>query len=311
MPAPLREQAIPSPFAALWHRLLLRWGRAALSIHINSVRLTVSPPKILTIAGSDSGGGAGIQADLKTIAAHRCYGLSVLVALTAQNTLGVQDVMDVPPEFVTSQLDAVLQDIGCDAAKTGMLSRPETIRAVAAAVRKYDLRNLVVDPVMVSKSGHRLLQPEAIEALVSELIPLATLITPNLEEVAELMGRRPENEREMEEAARELGRLGPAAVLVKGGHLGGTTSIDILWDGNGLHRLEAPRIDARHTHGTGCTLSAAIASNLGSGKPLATAVQKGKEFLTRSLETAYQIGCGIGPVNHLWEFETKGEELDP
>ncbi len=263
-------------------------------------------PRVLTIAGSDSGGGAGIQADLKTIAAHRCYGMSVITALTAQNTRGVMGVLDASPAFVTSQLDAVLEDIGCDAAKTGMLSREPTIRAVAAAVERHHVPNLVVDTVMVSKSGHRLLAEEAIDALVTALIPLAKIITPNLGEVQELTGKLPGNLPEMEEAARELGRLGSAAVLVKGGHLPGEKAVDVLWDGSQMRRIESERVDTPHTHGTGCTLSAAIACALARGEPVEVAVRSAKAYLFGAMKAAYPIGGGIGPVNHLWEIEAAG-----
>ncbi|MBI5154521.1 bifunctional hydroxymethylpyrimidine kinase/phosphomethylpyrimidine kinase [Candidatus Poribacteria bacterium] len=255
----------------------------------------------MTIAGSDSGGGAGIQADLKTIAAHGCYGLSVLTALTAQNTRGVQAIHDVPPAFVRQQLDSVLSDIGCDAAKTGMLSRPEVIEAVAERLAVFAVPNLVVDPVMVSKSGHRLLGEDAVEALVRRLIPMARVITPNAEEAAVLLGRPVRTFEEAESAARDLARLGPRAVLVKGGHLeGADRAVDFLWEPSGVTAFDAPRLDARHTHGTGCTLSAAIAANLGRGLALAQAVRAAKEYLEGAMRNAYEVGGGISPVNHQW-----------
>ncbi len=261
-------------------------------------------PRILTIAGSDSGGGAAIQADLKSIAAHCCYGMSAITAMTAQNTRGVHAVLDASPAFIESQLDAVLEDIGCDAAKTGMLSREESIRAVAAGLSRHQVPNLVVDPVMVSKSGHRLLAGDAIDALVTALVPLARLITPNLHEVEELTGRLPGNVEEMEEAARELAEFGAGAVLVKGGHLPGEQAVDVLWDGTKMQRLESERVDCPHTHGTGCTLSAAIACGLARGEDIGVAVKSAKVYLVKAMKAAYPVGGGIGPVNHLWEFES-------
>ena len=259
------------------------------------------PPKILTIAGSDSGGGAGIQADLKTIAAHGCYGLSVITALTAQNTRGVQSIHDVPREFVRAQLDAVLGDMGCDAAKTGMLSQPGIIEEVANRLAAFGVANLVVDPVMISKSGHRLLQPNAIEALKSRLIPMARLITPNAPEAAELVGFPVETLEDARRAAAELAKLGPRAVLVKGGHITDRDEIiDVLWEPSGIREFAGPRLDARHTHGTGCTLSSAIACGLGLGLPLALAVERARAYLAGALGHAYAVGGGISPVNHLW-----------
>ncbi len=258
--------------------------------------------RILTIAGSDSGGGAGIQADLKTIMAHGCYGLSAVVALTAQNTRGVQAIHDAPAEFVRAQLDAVLSDIGCDAAKTGMLSRADTIETVADRCAVFAVPNLVVDPVMVSKSGHKLLRDDAIGALTRRLIPMARLITPNAEEAAVLLGREVRTVEDAKAAAGELGRLGSRAVLVKGGHLSETDrAVDVLWEPGGLTVFDGARLDARHTHGTGCTLSAAIASNLGLGLSLVDAVRDAREWLRRAMECAFEIGGGTGPVNHLWE----------
>lgn len=264
--------------------------------------MATSRPRILTIAGSDSGGGAGIQADLKTFAAHGCYGLSVITALTAQNTLGVDAVMNATAEIVQAQLRAVLGDIGCNAAKTGMLSQPEIISVVAAEIRSHGVPFLVVDPVMVSKSGHRLLAPEAKETLCRELIPLADLITPNLDEVAELCGERPATLDQMKESARKLRGLGPAAVLVKGGHLpDAEDAVDLLFDGDDFHVFRGRRLNARHTHGTGCTLSAAIAARLGLGMPLWEAVSGAKQYLVGAMENAWPLGAGIGPVEHLWQ----------
>ncbi len=267
-------------------------------------------PKVLTIAGSDSGGGAGIQADLKTFAAHGCYGMSVITALTAQNTLGVTAVMAASNIIVCEQLEAVLSDLGCDAAKTGMLVDAPTIRTVVRGLAKHPVVKLVVDPVMVSKSGHALLSADAVEALKQELLPLAMVATPNLEEVRVLTGQFPGSVAEMEEAARMLGQLGPRAVLVKGGHLDDRNeSVDVLWDGKGMTRFSSPRLDAKHTHGTGCTLSAAIAANLALGRTLQDSVREAKSYLFSALKAAYAVGAGIGPVNHLWRLEDQSDNI--
>jgi len=263
-----------------------------------------TPPKILTIAGSDSGGGAGIQADLKTIAAHKCYGLSVVAALTAQNTRGVTAVHEPPPEFIAAQLDSVLSDIGCDAAKTGMLSSAAIITAVAERLAVFTVPNLVVDPVMISKSGHRLLREDAVDALRTRLLPMARLATPNAMEAGVLAGRDVRTLEDAREAAGLILQLGCRAVLVKGGHLeGADESVDVLADWRGVREFRGPRLDARHTHGTGCTLSAAIASRLGRGVKLDDAVRGAKEWLRGAMENAYEVGGGVSPVNHLWELE--------
>jgi len=263
--------------------------------------VTNAPPKVLTIAGSDSGGGAGIQADLKTIAAHGCYGLSVITALTAQNTTGVTGVHETPPDFVRAQMDAVLSDIGCDAAKTGMLSSAQIIEAVADRLAVFSVPNLVVDPVMVSKSGHRLLREDAMDALAKRLVPMARLITPNAEEAGMLLGREVHTVDDAIAAAPDLARLGPRAVLVKGGHLDQTDeAVDVLWEPTGVSIFRASRLDARHTHGTGCTLSAAIASNLAKGMSLKAAVDSSRTYLRGAMEHAYAVGNGVGPVNHGW-----------
>lgn len=262
--------------------------------------------RALTIAGSDSGGGAGIQADLKTFAALGCYGMSVITALTAQNTIGVRAIHPVPPAFVARQLDAVLEDIGTDATKIGMLHNPEVIRVVAGKLRRYEAPNIVIDPVMVAKSGDRLLQEEAIEALKEELLPLAAVITPNLPEAAVLLERPIEGRKAMEEAVRELARLGPAAVLLKGGHLEGERCPDLLYvrQEDKATFFEARRVETRNTHGTGCTLSSAIAAGLARGLGLAEAVGRAKEYLTGALRAGadYRVGSGHGPIHHFWEY---------
>jgi hydroxymethylpyrimidine/phosphomethylpyrimidine kinase len=267
---------------------------------------------VLTIAGSDSGGGAGIQADLKTFSALGTYGASVITALTAQNTRAVTAIHDVPPAFVEAQLDAVFDDIDFTAVKIGMLSRPEIIDAVAEGLRRHGARNVVLDPVMVAKSGDRLLRPEAIAALRERLLPLATVITPNLPEAAVLLDREEARDAAgMIEAAARLRTLGPQAVLLKGGHLeNGAESIDVLDDGAGPLTLAAPRIATGNTHGTGCTLSSAIAALLARGLALRDAVREAKAYVTAAIRAAdrLSVGHGHGPVHHfhaLWREECR------
>jgi len=255
--------------------------------------------RVLTVAGSDSGGGAGIQADLKTITLLGSYGSSAITALTAQNTLGVNGIHAAPAKFVEEQIEAVLSDIGADCAKTGMLFSAAIIRAVAAAIEKYHVLT-VVDPVMIAKGGATLLQPEAVAALREELIPRCYLLTPNLPEAEALTGLVIRNEADMERAARQLQELGAHSVLLKGGHLDGAEAIDLLLDGATLHRFVAPRLATRNTHGTGCTFSAAIATGLAQGWPLPEAVGRAKDFLQAAIATAFPLGAGHGPVNH-WQ----------
>ncbi len=265
----------------------------------------MTTPIALTIAGSDSGGGAGIQADLKTFSALGAYGCSVITALTAQNTQGVTGIMDVPAEFVTRQIDAVFDDIAVGAVKIGMLSRPETIEAVARGLRKHEPRHVVLDPVMVAKSGDVLLQPEAVSSLKEHLVPLATLITPNLPEAAVLLDRENEIGRgDMETVAADLCGLGAGAVLLKGGHLGGSDSSDLLFDGTAYRWLDAPRIETSNTHGTGCTLSSAIAALLAQGLGLADAVERAKAYVFEAIGHAdtLHVGQGHGPVHHFHAF---------
>src|SRR3954453_8861684 len=237
----------------------------------------------LTIAGSDSGGGAGIQADLKTFSALGVFGMSAITAITAQNTLGVTAVFELPPELVAAQIDAVVTDIGVDAAKTGMIANAEIIRVVAAKVREHGISTLVVDPVMVATSGDRLLREEAVEALRTELIPLATVVTPNLPEAAVLLGREVATLDQMRDAARAIVGLGARSVLVKGGHLAGD-AVDIFYDGNQFAELTARRIDTTSTHGTGCTLASAIAALLAKGESLERAIQGAKAYVTAAIE---------------------------
>lgn len=259
-------------------------------------------PVALTIAGSDSSGGAGIQADLKTFTVLGAYGASVVTALTAQNTKGVQAVHSVPPEFIAQQFDSVLSDLKIGAAKTGMLADRATVEAVANALSRARLPALVVDPVMVATSGDVLLAPDAIDAVRTRLIPLADLVTPNLPEAAKLLGEgMAQTESAMEEQGRRLLQLGASAVLIKGGHGESAEAVDILVTPAGVERLAKPRLETRNTHGTGCTLSAAIAALLAGGAPLGTAVRDAKAFVWEAIAAGrdLEIGQGSGPVDHL------------
>ena len=261
----------------------------------------MSHPTALTIAGSDSGGGAGIQADLKTFSALGVYGCSVIAALTAQNTQAVTGVMDVPADFISKQIDAVFSDIDVHAVKIGMLSVPETIEAVADGLKRHEARNIVLDPVMVAKSGDALLQPHAVAAVRDVLLPMADLITPNLPEAETLLGRVPiESAGEMQEVGEALLALGPKSVLLKGGHLRGDESPDLLIDAAGSEVLHSRRIDTRNTHGTGCTLSSAIAAGLARGLPARQAVGEAKDYIQAAIGAAdsLDIGRGHGPVHH-------------
>jgi hydroxymethylpyrimidine/phosphomethylpyrimidine kinase len=252
----------------------------------------------LTIAGSDSGGGAGIQADLRTFAAHLVHGTSALTAVTAQNSMGVTAWAAIDPALVLAQIEAVATDMAVGATKTGMLGNAAVIEAVAGAARRLALGPLVVDPVMVAKSGDRLLDAEAQRAYLTQLFPLATLVTPNLHEAAALLGRPVPDLPAMREAARALHALGAAAVLVKGGALPGET-VDVFFDGRALVEIPGPRVDTRNVHGTGCTLSAAICARLALGEPLLEAVRGAKAYLVEGLRQSYTVGKGRGPVQHL------------
>jgi hydroxymethylpyrimidine/phosphomethylpyrimidine kinase len=254
--------------------------------------------KALTIAGSDSGGGAGIQADLKTFSAFGVFGMSAITAVTAQNSVGVSGVFNLPPEFVARQIDAVLGDFGADAVKLGMLSTADIASVVAARLRAHRMERVVLDPVMIAKSGDALLQPDARAALVRDVLPLAWLVTPNLHEAATLSGLAVETEADMQEAARRIHALGPRHVLVKGGHLKDSAT-DILWDGRALTRFVAPRLDSTNTHGTGCTYSAAIAAGLARGRALHDAVGEAKAYVTAAIREGFQAGRGVGALQHL------------
>ena len=261
----------------------------------------------LSIAGSDSGGGAGIQTDLKTFLALGVHGMSAITALTAQNTRGVSAVHPVPPEFVREQIKQVVEDIGVDAAKTGMLADAEIVTAVAEAVIEFSIPNLVVDPVFISKNRDILLAEDAIGALVNKLFPLAVVITPNLFEASALLDRKVETTADMAEAAKALHEMGPKFVMVKGGHLEGDEAIDVVYDGLSVIELTGPRIDSENTHGTGCTLSAAIAAYLSRGESLLDAIGRAKSFVTGAIRYGLDIGGGHGPANAGWDSTLPGE----
>ncbi|MGB4584005.1 MAG: bifunctional hydroxymethylpyrimidine kinase/phosphomethylpyrimidine kinase [Rhodoferax sp.] len=258
-------------------------------------------PRVLSIAGSDSGGGAGIQADLKTFAALGCFGMTAITALTAQNTCGVRAIHPVPPDMLRAQIDAVLEDIGADAVKVGMLHSPEIVRTVAQAIDRHQLSRVVFDPVMVATSGAKLIDDPAIAVLVAELFPRTALITPNLDEAALLVGRPLASAQDMAQAAAELVARGARAVLLKGGHLTGDKVIDVLLEASGEPIwMAAPRIDTANTHGTGCTLSSAIAAHLALGATLTQAVQQARDFVRQALQAGASVktGQGSGPLNH-------------
>ena len=258
-------------------------------------------PRVLSIAGSDSGGGAGIQADLKTFAALGCYGMTAITALTAQNTQGVRAIHGVPPAMLRAQIDAVLDDIGAHAVKIGMLHSPDIVLTVAEAIDRHALQKVVLDPVMVATSGAVLIDNPAIAVLVRELFGRASVVTPNLDEAALLVGRSLDSEQAMEAAARELLAMGARAVLLKGGHLAGDLVSDLLLMQNGeVHWMRAPRIQTANTHGTGCTLSSAIAAQLALGATLLEAVQAARAFVRAALQAGARVrtGAGSGPLNH-------------
>ncbi len=261
-------------------------------------------PIALTIAGSDSGGGAGIQADIKTFSALGVYGASVITALTAQNTQTVSAIYDVTPEFISQQIDAVCSDLTVNAVKIGMLSQPVVIRAVATGLSKHKLDRVVLDPVMVAKSGDKLLQDNAVDALRSTLIPLATLITPNLPEACVLLDIQSIDAAHMEDIAHELLKFGCKSVLLKGGHLQNQQSTDVLVTDEGTRRFEAKRVDTQNTHGTGCTLSSAITAFLAQGLALNDAVAQAKEYISNAITHADElsIGQGHGPVHHFYQY---------
>lgn len=257
--------------------------------------------RALTIAGSDSGGGAGIQADLKTFQELGVYGMSVLTALTAQNTLGVHGVMPVPPEFIEQQLDAVLSDLGTDAAKTGMLFDTPIIEIVAKKIKEYEIKSYVLDPVMVAKGGAPLLLEEAVAAVRKHLIPLAKVVTPNLPEAEVITGITIDNMGKMREAAISLREMGATSVVIKGGHASGDWAIDLFYDGEEFIELKEKRFNTQHTHGTGCTFAAAVTAGLAKGNTVRESVQQAKSFITAAICNPLGLGHGHGPTNH-WAF---------
>jgi hydroxymethylpyrimidine kinase/phosphomethylpyrimidine kinase len=257
-------------------------------------------PTALTIAGSDSGGGAGIQADLKTFAAHGVYGTSAITAVTAQNTVAVTRVEALSPALVVAQIEAVSSDIGVQAAKTGMLPNAEIVAAVAEAVAALRIPFLVVDPVMIAKSGDRLVDDEAVEAMRRELLRRAFVVTPNIPEAEALAGLSIRSDNDRKEAARRILRFGASAVIIKGGHLPSPTIQDLLYDGQRFDEFKGPRIEGRSTHGTGCTFAAAIASHLALGRPLAEAVPLAQEYVAGGIRLGLDVGKGHGPLHHFW-----------
>jgi hydroxymethylpyrimidine/phosphomethylpyrimidine kinase len=261
-------------------------------------------PAALTIAGSDSGGGAGIQADLKTFAAHGVYGMSAITALTAQNTVAVSGVHVVPDSFVSDQIEAVVSDLGCDAVKTGMLANALIVEAVAAAVESLELPNLVVDPVMVAKSGDHLLDDEAVHALRWTLLRLARVVTPNIPEAEVLAKMSIATVDDMREAARRIAMLKPAAVVIKGGHLAGPEVIDLLFEHGEIHEFRGPRVEGPNTHGTGCTFAAAITAHLAKGALLKDAVAAAKTYVEGAMRHGIPRGKGHRPLDHFWILRT-------
>ncbi|MEH7383503.1 bifunctional hydroxymethylpyrimidine kinase/phosphomethylpyrimidine kinase [Bacillus sp. JJ1533] len=257
--------------------------------------------KVLTIAGSDCSGGAGIQADIKTITAHKMYAMSAITALTAQNTTGVYGVLDSTPEFVGQQLDCIMTDIFPDSVKIGMVSSPEIINKIVEKIEEYQPRNIVVDPVMISTSGSRLLSESAMDALITRLIPLATIITPNIHEAEALCGMEIRTKEDMQVAAQKLSEMYKGAILVKGGHLEDTAD-DLLYSNGEFTWFPGSRIDNPNSHGTGCTLSSAIACNLAAGLDIKSSIQEAKRYITGALEAGLDLGKGSGPLNHCYDL---------
>jgi hydroxymethylpyrimidine/phosphomethylpyrimidine kinase len=260
-----------------------------------------SIPKALTIAGSDSGAGAGIQADLKTFAAFGVYGTSVITAITAQNTVKVTKIFELSQELVAAQIDAVMQEIGAEALKTGMLANATLIKMIAGKIRQYDLKNVVVDPVMVAKSGDLLLRKDAVKALRSHLIPLARVVTPNVPEAEELTGMKLTSGKKIAEAARRIIAMGAQCVVIKGGHRKGP-AVDLFFDGTTTRELRSPRIRTRHTHGTGCTFSAAIAASLAKGETVEKSIVSAKHYITAAIRNGFAVGSGHSPVHHFYRY---------
>lgn len=267
--------------------------------------------KVLSIAGSDCSGGAGIQADLKTFSAHGVFGMSVIVSVVAENTGRVIGIQNVSPDIIGKQIDAVFEDIEVDAVKIGMLSTPDCMKEVAAKLKYYHPSNVVIDPVMYAKNGCPLMEPAAIQTLIKTVIPLADVLTPNIPEAEKITGNRIHSVTDMEEAAKKIYNMGCGAVIVKGGHVAGS-AMDILFDGEKIYHFDTARIDTKNTHGTGCTFSAAIASQLAKGMNLQKAVQNAKAYVTMAIEHSLAIGKGCGPTHHFWHLYQYGlqEETD-
>ncbi|MEG0277026.1 MAG: bifunctional hydroxymethylpyrimidine kinase/phosphomethylpyrimidine kinase [Coprobacillus sp.] len=258
--------------------------------------------KVLTIAGTDCSGGAGVQADLKTITVHKMYGMSAITALTAQNTMGVRDIMEVTPHFLEEQLDCIFEDIYPDSVKIGMVSSIALIEMIVKKLNQYDAKNIVVDPVMVSTSGSKLLEDSAIETLKTKLLPIATLITPNIPEAEILCGFEIHNEEDMIQAAKKISKYVTGGVLIKGGHLV-SEATDLLYQDDKVYWFQATRVDNPNTHGTGCTLSSAIACNLADGYTLQESIKNAKEYLTGALEQQLDLGQGSGPLDHMYRIK--------
>ncbi|WP_085833068.1 bifunctional hydroxymethylpyrimidine kinase/phosphomethylpyrimidine kinase [Clostridium merdae] len=261
--------------------------------------------KLLTIAGSDCSGGAGIQADLKTFSAHGTFGMSVIVSVVAENTSEVIDVQDITPDMIAKQIDAVFQDIGTDAVKVGMLSKSDCMLAVAKKLKEYKPKNVVIDPVMLAKNGCPLMQPDSMDTLIREILPLADLLTPNIPEAETITGMSIHSPQDMERAAKQIYAMGAKNVLVKGGHAEGD-ALDILFDGENFYRFCEERIHTNNTHGTGCTYSSAIASNLALGYSMEEAVKRAKAYVTTAIRHSLQIGKGCGPTHHFYDLYLHG-----
>ncbi len=265
--------------------------------------------KVLSIAGSDSSGGAGVQADIKTFSAFQCYSMNVITAITAQNTLGVLDIQNVSPQIILKQIDAIFEDLPPDGIKIGMLSNSETIHTVAIGLNKYSLPFTVLDPVMISKNGFTLLEPEAVNTLRTELLPLADMITPNIPEAETFCNMKIKTHAEMEFAAKKIYTLGASSVLIKGGHME-NVSDDLFFDGINTQWFRGTRIMTKHTHGTGCTLSSAITASIALGFPPSEAIKTAKEYIVGAIENSLNIGKGCGPTNHfykLWHEEIENK----
>jgi hydroxymethylpyrimidine/phosphomethylpyrimidine kinase len=259
-------------------------------------------PRALTIAGSDSGGGAGIQADLKTFAAFGVYGMSAITAVTAQNTLAVTDWLAMPPNLIAKQIDAVLDDIGANAVKTGMLANVEIVETVAAKLRERAVETLVVDPVMAAKGGHKLLEGRAVAALIRELLPMALVVTPNRPEAEILTGREIRSWDDARAAAAQIVGMGARSVVIKGGHFDEHAATDLFYDGETYHEFTSVRVDTRNTHGTGCTFASAIAAGLAKGFSTRDSIAQAKSYVTLAIQHSYDIGHGHGPVHHFYRY---------